>query len=313
MNIQNRIINLHNSAAISALDISPDGSFLVIGQQYLRFSTLANLTLWSLPDVELLTEIERAERAFVKSAIFTYDSKKLLYVKEPEEVSVYDFENQQHWFMGISAQDVVWLARAKNSPRIVTAGRRINVWDLDTSDRAWIWGVPDYTTPADTEPAVADISPDGSKIAVVGNNTNQALIYDIDLGEVVQTLDDAPLAAHWAQFSPDLRYFAALGYYATGIYVWDLETGKRHLPERIFSSDRQACRSLCFHPSSKYLAVGTSGSLVGIYQVSDGDIVALVDVEIGQIEDLVFTPDGKRLFSGGFGGVLSVTELTDFD
>ena len=311
MNIQHRTINLNSPDTVGALDISPDGSKLVIGQQDDGFGSHANLTLWSLPSLELLAQIDRVEGVFIESAIFTSYGKKLVYVKSPEEVSVYDIENQQPWKIGLFAQEVIWLATAKNYPRIVTAGRTIDVWDLDQRDRYWIWGVPDYTTSSDIKPAVADISPDGRKIAVVGNNTNQVLIYDIDQGEMVQTLDDAPLEAHWAQFSPNLRYFAAIGYYARGIYVWDLATGKRHLPEMIFSSEWRARRSLCFHPSSKYLAIGTSGSFVDIYQVSDGEVVASLDVEIGQIEDLVFTPDGKQLFSGGFGGVLSLIELID--
>lgn len=53
MNIQNRTIDLNSPNAVGALDISPDASKLAIGQQDDGFGTHANLTVWSLPFLEL--------------------------------------------------------------------------------------------------------------------------------------------------------------------------------------------------------------------------------------------------------------------
>ncbi|AFZ26458.1 WD40 repeat-containing protein [Cylindrospermum stagnale PCC 7417] len=311
--MNNRIITLNNPHAIGTLDISLNGSMLVVGQLDDGNGTYPIVTLRSLPSLDILTEIKQVDGVAIESAIFTPDGNKLVYLKDATNVSIYDLTTQQVLKFGLYAERVIWLAAAKTSPRILTAGSTIDIWDLEQPERYWIWEVPDYEIPPDMRPALADISPDGTKVAVVGNNTNQVLIYDIDQNEIVQVLEDAPLQAHWAKFSPDMRYFAAIGYYANGVYVWDLTTGKRHLPD-IFSVDDITSRSLCFHPSSKYLAIGTQGSIVNIYRMSDGeDIVSLEYLDIGQIEGLAFTPDGKHLCSGGFKGLLSILELNGLD
>ncbi len=158
-------------------------------------------------------------------------------------------------------------------------------------------------------PAVADITPDGRKVAVVGKDINQVHIYDIEQNVIIQTLDDTPKEARWVSFSRDLSYFAALSIYAQ-CFLWNLETGERHLADR-FNPEHSAYWSVCFHPNSKYMA---SGSLVGfivIFRLNDGERVVMQKVHEGRVSDLALTPDGKKLISGGEDGLLSILESND--
>ena len=58
MDIHSQIITLNNRNPILTLDVSPDGGLLIIGQQGDYFGN-ANLTLWSMEEMQLLAEIEK--------------------------------------------------------------------------------------------------------------------------------------------------------------------------------------------------------------------------------------------------------------
>jgi WD40 repeat protein len=309
MDIQIKTITLINENPILTLDISPNGEQLVIGQQGDYFGN-ANLTLWSLKETQLIAEIEKIKFTSIESARFTGDGKKLVYVKSVEDVCLYNIETQEHLNASLKTENVAWLATSKKSHRLVTAGIVTEVWDMERLERVWTLpkyrALPDF----DLKPAVADITPDGTRIAVASKEPSQILIYDIDKNEVTRKLEEAPVQAHWASFGPDLRYFAVIGELAQGIFVWELETGERHLPH-IFSSEFDGYWSLCFHPNGEYLAVGTLVGYVSLFRLSTGEIIVSQKVHEGRVWDLAFTPDGKKLISGGDDGIASILELNN--
>lgn len=309
MDIHSQIITLNNRNPILTLDVSPDGGLLIIGQQGDYFGN-ANLTLWSMEEMQLLAEIEKIKYFPLESARFTHDGNSLVYVKSARNVCLYNLETQEHLDTCLNTANVVWLAPAKKSNRLVTAGIVTEVWDMERLYR--VWTMSDYVAlqALNIRPAVADITPDGTKVAVAGKNISQISIYDIDKDEVIRKLEDGPVQAHWAKLGPDLRYFAVIGVFSQGIFLWNLESGERHLPH-IFSSEFDGYWSLCFHPKGKYLAVGTLVGYVSIFRLSDGKTIVSKKVHEGRVWDLTFTPDGKKLVSGGDDGIVSILELNE--
>jgi len=309
MDIQRQTITLNNPNPVLTLDISPDGEQLVLGQQG-DYVGNANLSLWRLRERQLVAEIEKIKLTSIESARFTFDGKILVYVKSAEDVCLYNFETEQHLDTRINTANVIWLAPAKKSNRLVTAGIVTEVWDTERLER--IWTEPEYVAlPAlNLKPAVADITPDGTKVAVAGKNTSQIVIYDLDQDEVTQKLEDGPVQAHWARFGPDLYYFAAIGALSKGIFIWNLESGERHLPD-MFNSEFDGYWSLCFHPNGKYLAVGTLVGYLSIFRLSDGEMIVSQKAHEGRVWDLAFTPDGKKLISGGDDGIASIMDLNE--
>lgn len=307
MEIKSKTIKLTNRNPIQTLDISPDGKQLVIGQQGDYFGN-ANLTLWGIKEMQLLAEIEKIKFTSIQSAHFTSDGKTLVYVKSTEDICIYNLETQEHLDTRLNTANVVWLAPAKKSHRLVTSGIVTEVWDTESLER--VWTMPEYVAlPAlNLRPAIADITPDGTQVAVAGRNTSQILIYDLDKDEVTRKLEDGPVQAQWASFEPKLRYFAVIGSLSRGIFVWNIDSGERHLPD-IFSSEFDGYWSLGFHPNGEYLAMGTLVGYVSIFRLSDGEIIVSQKAHEGRVWDLGFSPDGKKLISGGDDGIVSILEL----
>ncbi|HAX79993.1 MAG TPA: hypothetical protein DCY88_30200 [Cyanobacteria bacterium UBA11372] len=309
-------ITLPYSGSIYALDISPDGRMLAIGQQADFYSTNPILTLWSLPQRQLIAEIEHMSEKSIDAVCFSGDSKFLYYVKNHEypEVLVYNLENQNHLKPDqFKAANVTWLACAKQAPRLVTAGLITEVWNTETWERSL--SLLDYIVLGGErrKAAVADLTPDGKKIAVVGKNIDQVHIYDIEQNVIIQTLDEAPRQASWVRYSPDLRYLAAIDDSGGKLCLWYLETGHRHLVEGFsIGGDKfefDGFLSLSFHPSSKYLGLANWTGIVRIIRLSDAEQIASLKAHEGRVYGLTFTPDGKQLISGDEYGTVSFWEL----
>jgi WD40 repeat protein len=167
----------------------------------------------------------------IDAVCFSGDSKFLYYVKNHEypEVLVYNLETQSYLQPDeFKAANVTWFAGAREAPRLVTAGLITEVWNTEIWERSL--SILDYMVLGGEcrKAAVADITPDAKKIAVVGKNIDRVHIYDLEQNVIIQTLDEAPRQASWVRYSPDLSYLAAIDDSGGQLCLWRLETGNRH-------------------------------------------------------------------------------------
>lgn len=308
MNKKPKTIQTKNNSVIKTFDASIDGSFVIIGRQGDSDGN-ESLSVWSLNDFGLKVAIENEIEVEIKMARILSDQKTIAYVKDYREMYFYNIELSKQLDFRISDENTLWLAAAKESQRIVVSGTTLDVWDAQKVEK--IWTHPDYRFSDDfdyDEHMIADISPDGATIATAGHNSNQAVIYDIEQGLIVKKLDNAPLQARWAKFSDNLKYFAAMEYFSKGIFIWNLESGEAHLPDE-FNQEKEGCWAAAFHPNGEYIAVGYLVGMLSIYSLKDGETVFWQDAHEGRIWDLAFTPDGKKLISGGDDGVVRIWDM----
>jgi WD40 repeat protein len=302
---------------IFALDISPDGQMLAVGQQSDFSTSHPLLTLWNLPQKQLIAELEHMVENSIDAVCFSGDSKLLYYAKNDADyakVLVYNIELKQHIVpQQLEAVKVTWLAHAKQAPRLVTAGLLTEIWDTETEERKL--QILDYMTfnRENGKPAVADLTDDGKTVAVVGKNIDRVHIYEVETGAIVQTLDGAPRQAQWISYSPDERYLAVIDDFRGHFYLWELESGNKiSLNGLILGGyELDSFFSLSFHPSSKYLALGEWTGDVIIIQLSNGEEIASETLHTGRVYGLAFTPDGKQLISGDEGGTISIWNLEE--
>ena len=96
-------------------------------------------------------------------------------------------------------------------------------------------------------------------------------------------------------FSPDGKYLL-VGYDASGIQVWDLQSGK---PVATLKQDG-GVNSISFSPDGHYLASANNDSTIKIWSVQNWKEFRTLPKEKSPVKTISFSPDGKILASGGY-------------
>ncbi len=302
-----KTIKLPNRTVIHTLDISPNGAQLVIGQDSTKGHS--NLSLWSLPGLQLLSELEHEKHELMLMARYFPDGKTLAYVDSTLQPCLLDFEQQKVSRLKLKNPRVQWLAPAPKSNRVVLAGALTQVWDASRSKV--IWQLPGQVASRDPDsiPAVAALDPSETQIAVAAVEEGCIQIYDLDRPEPVQRLTGAPDQARWVGIDPGARYLAAVEWYSHGIFLWDLSNGEKLLPD-VFGPEFESYWCLRFDPEGKYLALGMLSGYVVVIRLPDGEFIIDEQQHKGRVWDLAFTPDGKHLISGGDDATLCLWDLS---
>lgn len=144
-------------------------------------------------------------------------------------------------------------------------------------------------------------SPDGKLLATSGD-TAKIRLLNADSGQVVTTFSTG--GAGLLVFSPDGKILATgNGIEATMANLWDVKSGKLlyTLPASDFG---KLLLSISFSPDGRTLATGTIDSTIKLWEVATGrELLNSPDTgagkgEVGRIDDLLYSRDGKTIFAG---------------
>lgn len=295
-----------NRQPVYTLDASPDGKLLAIGQQT-DWDDNPYLTLWDLEGLRMLRAMEGRAQRLILRARFSPDGATLAYAMNDFALYFHDLSTQESFRPEQPDGNLRWLSFASAANRLVTAGALIQVWDAER--RVVLNALPGGGAehPPD-QPPLAALSPDGARLAVAGDGSGTVTLRDALTGGHVATLDGAPGRVRSVSFDPRGRYLGVVEGNSHGVFLWDLQTGLRHLPE-VFNEESDWHWSLSFHPDGERVAFGMLSDYVTIVQLRDGKTVFRKAVHEGRVWDLTFTRDGGRLISGGDDGVAYVLNL----
>ncbi len=263
---------------------SPDGKRLASGKK-----------VW---DAQTGQELLALDRGAITA--FSPDGKRLAGLgKMRGDVTVWDAQTGQEilTFKGHTGS-VGSVAFSPDGKRLASAcwDGTVKIWDVTTSPKA-------RTLMGHTNSVISvAYSPDGQRLASAGGG--EVKVWDAQTGQVLHTF---PGRASGVAFSPDGKRLAGSHWDST-VKVWDAQTGQ----ELLTFKGHTGGSSVAFSPDGKRLASASGAHdeqakpLPGEVKVWDAqtgqELLTLKGtgtVGRGTFSSVVFSPDGKRLASGG--------------
>ncbi len=191
---------------------------------------------------------------------------------------------------------------------LVTGGvnRRVSFWDVGTGrvTRTLRFAEPVWWTAA---------SPDGKLLAVQTSpadfSNNRVELVRISTGTVLQS-HALPYGPSGVEFSRDGRELVALGCCWTGsgstLVAWDARTGRQLLGP----GDGVDATAFDIAPDSRLLGVGTESGQLLLFDPRSGRPTAPpIQVATGEISQVSFSPDGRRVVVASADHTASVWDL----
>jgi len=136
-------------------------------------------------------------------------------------------------------------------------------------------------------------SPDGAWIAG-GGADSLILIWDVESGLVLRTLEGHDDGVTSLSFSPDGRWIAS-GSVDRTVRLWESASG---LPVRTLKGHDDEITSVVFGPDGHWLASGSSDRTVRLWDPESGDGLRTLKGHEDGVTCLACSPDGRRLVSG---------------
>lgn len=158
-----------------------------------------------------------------------------------------------------------------------------------------------------------DWSPDGTKIASIGNGTT-ARIWDASDGTPLHTLD---LETTWncgGVWSPDSRYLAwTMQGNEAGTRIWDSESKTVKTLYWVSSSKGDNVFCVAWSPDGKRLATGAGKGVLRIWEVESGNELHRIETDCGSIWSVAWSPDGEQVATAAGGIRIWNTDSGEMD
>jgi WD40 repeat protein/tetratricopeptide (TPR) repeat protein len=181
----------------------------------------------------------------------------------------------------------------------------VRCWDLESSKEV-------FATPASTTTARLALSADGRRFAQpAGEHGMDLKVCEVSTGKEILTLRGHTSQVGSAFFSADGLRLASLD--LREVKVWDLANG--HLlhtlraPERTRPPnwDSETYASVALSPDGRWLAA--AGDYVRVWDALTGQEIQTLRGHLGWVLSLAFSPDSRRLASGGMDGSVKLWDL----
>ena len=285
----------HNREYITCIAFSPDGKILVSSNRE------GTIRLWdAITGAAKYTRMHDTGR---HNLSFTPDSDTVVVVSSDDKISQWNSDTGEHKKSFAMHPDCDAIGTAFSPDGITVAVGSVNgtvyLYDINTGELKMI-----FSEHKDHVIHLA-FSPDGKILATTSSEDETICLWDVRTGTHRKIRTEHPRNAGCAglAFSPDGKTIASGGGDGT-IRFWDAHTGDA---KEVFTGHSSEVRSVAFNPNGNYIA---SACASGIIRLWDADtrqpIRTLNDPKNGQIESaysIVFSPDGKTLFSGADDGI----------
>ena len=189
LNNQTLINSVSDHQQHTALFLSPDET-MVASMNY----TYPIISIWSLPDLELLASIE-IESSLIIDLAFSPDGKYLVIPNDEGWISIWSMPDGEFVDMiEANPNNFIWnLEFTADGNQLITTG------SLETS----IWSFPELEKQFTIEENMVKIIDNGKKLVTyIGNQENKITIWSLDNFSIENTFPVRDIETFWPQVSP---------------------------------------------------------------------------------------------------------------
>ena len=311
----------------------PEGATLRLGKGHIRdikfvpdgtqFIVAASTGIW-LYDVQTGAEIAQLNEKprNIKTIAFSPDGKTLTSSDSEGEVQMWDTSTAKRRSTFQGPQRITDAVSAISGDEIKLANEQhgiISLWEFRTNTPQPVF------TDLNSDPrlghsAVMALSPDATHLAAASLEEYEIYplrVWNTNTKELLFTLEGHTRRIQALVFSPDSKTLAS-GDIGNTIRLWDMDT---QTPRATFKISEGGFHTLTLSPNGKLLASGSNDGRVRLWDATVkkqagwstfGKYVPTLTLRghKNRVSALAFSPDGKTLITGSYGGSIRAWDTT---
>ena len=224
----------------------------------------------------------RGHQHALSTAYFSPDGERVVTASYDSSVILWNAHTGAIQFQFTEHTWIVYHASFTPDGMVMSVGAdsTIRIWDPST-------GRVVKKIPTPFLPIAADISPDGSKIVVIGR-FGPSMIFDTS-GTPLRPLNGSEASQFTARFSPDGRFIVTAGGHIKP-RIWDVETGNEL---RALSGVVREVLSVRYNPDGTRI-IAAADRAAFIYDAVTGELLtSLKDQHLDRVYDASYSPNGR--------------------